>query len=60
VSLVAKSFLKQSKDGNTNDLFQGSSLSSTRRKTLMSVVQMEEQVDNRGCAVPFMEEVDLV
>jgi hypothetical protein len=52
-SLLAKSFLKRSKDGNKEGLFQGSSSSSSRRQALMSVVQ----VKNPGCAVAFMEEV---
>jgi hypothetical protein len=38
-----KSFLKKSKDGNTEGLFQGSSSSSSRHKALMSVVEMEAQ-----------------
>jgi hypothetical protein len=56
-SLLAKSLLKKSKDGNTEGLFQGSSSSSTRRKALMSVVKTEVQAENPGCAVAFMEEV---
>jgi hypothetical protein len=50
-SLLAKSFLKRSKDGNKQSLFQGSSLSSLRHQVLMSVVQAE----NPGCAVALME-----
>jgi hypothetical protein len=50
-SLLAKSFLKRSKDGNKEGLFQGSYSSSLRRQALMSVVQAE----NPGCATTFME-----
>jgi hypothetical protein len=52
-SLLAKSFLKKTKDGNTEGLFQGSSSSSLRHQALMSVVQAE----NPGCGVAFMEEI---
>jgi hypothetical protein len=52
-----KSFLKKSKDSNINDLFQGSSSSSSRHKALMSVVKMKVQVENLGSVVTFMEEV---
>jgi hypothetical protein len=56
-SLLVKSFLKKSKDSNTNDLFQGSSSSWLRHKALMSVVKMKVQVENLGSVVTFMEEV---
>jgi hypothetical protein len=56
-SLLVKSFLKKSKDSNINDLFQGSSSSSSRHKALMSVVKMKVQVENLGSVVTFMEEV---
>jgi hypothetical protein len=52
-SLLAKSFLKKSKDGNTGGLFQGSSSSSSRHQALMRVVE----ADNQGVAVAFMNEV---
>jgi hypothetical protein len=52
-SLLAKSFLKKSKDCNMGDLFQGSSSSSSRCQVLMRVVE----VDNPGVAVQFMNEV---
>jgi hypothetical protein len=51
-SLLAKSFLKKSKDGNTEGLFQGSSSSSSRREALMRTVE----ADNPGVAVAFMTE----
>jgi hypothetical protein len=51
-SLLAKSFLKKSKDGKHMDGFiQGSSSSSSRRQVLMSVVQVESP----RCVVAFME-----
>jgi hypothetical protein len=56
-SVLAKSFHKKSKDGNTEGLFQGSSSSSSSHKALMSVVEMGVQAENPGCAVAFMEEV---
>jgi hypothetical protein len=52
-SLLAKSFLKRSNEGNKEGLFQGSSSSSLRHQALMSVVKAE----NLGCAVAFMDEV---
>jgi hypothetical protein len=52
-SLLVKSFLKKSKDGNTEGLFQGSSLSSSRHQALRSMAEAE----NLGCEVAFMEEV---
>jgi hypothetical protein len=52
-SLLGKSFLKKSKDGNTGDLFQGSSSSSSRCQALMRAVEE----DNLGCVVAFMNEV---
>jgi hypothetical protein len=52
-SLPAKSFLKKSKDGNTEGLFQGSSSSSSRCQALIRVVE----ADFPGCAVAFMNEV---
>jgi hypothetical protein len=50
-----KSFLKKSKDGNTEYLFQGSSSSSSRHEALIRVVQ--EDFPGRG--VTFMNEVIL-
>jgi hypothetical protein len=52
-SLLAKSFLKKSKDGNTGGLFQGSSSSSLRRQALTRAVE----ADNPGVEVAFMNEV---
>jgi hypothetical protein len=52
-SLLAKSFLKKSKDDNTEGLFQGSSSSSLRCQVLMRAVE----VDNPRRAVAFMNEV---
>jgi hypothetical protein len=52
-SLLAKSFLKKSKDDNMGGLFQGSSLSSSRRQALMRAVE----ADNPGRTVAFMNEV---
>jgi hypothetical protein len=52
-SLLAKSFLKKSKDGNTEGLFQGSSSSSSRHEALIKVVQ----ADFPGHGVTFMNEV---
>jgi hypothetical protein len=52
-SLLAKSFLKKSKDGNMEGLFQGSSSSSSRREALITAVQ----VDFPGRGVTFMNEV---
>jgi hypothetical protein len=52
-SLLAKSFLKKSKDGNTGGLFQGSSPSTPRRQALMRAVE----ADNPGRAVAFINEI---
>jgi hypothetical protein len=52
-SLLAKRFLKKSKDGNMEGLFQGSFSSSSRHQALMRVVE----VDSPGRAVAFMNEV---
>jgi hypothetical protein len=52
-SLLEKSFLEKSKDGNTEGLFQGSSLSSSRHQALIRVVE----ADFPGRAVTFMNEV---
>jgi hypothetical protein len=51
MSKKLKSFLKRSKDGNKQSLFQGSSSSLSRHQVLMSVVQVE----NPGCVVALME-----
>jgi hypothetical protein len=40
-SLLAKSFFKKSKDGNTGGLFQGSSSSLSRRQALMRAVEAD-------------------
>jgi hypothetical protein len=47
------SFLKKSKDGNKEGLFQNSSSSSSRREALIRAVQ----ADFPGCGVAFMNEV---
>jgi hypothetical protein len=52
-SLLVKSLLKKSKDGNTRGLFQGSSSSSSRCQALMRAVES----DNPGVAVTFMNEI---
>jgi hypothetical protein len=52
-SLLAKSFLKKIKDGDTGGLFQGSSSSSSRCQALMRAVE----ADNLGHTVAFMNEV---
>jgi queuine/archaeosine tRNA-ribosyltransferase len=52
-SLLVNSFLKKSKDGNTEGLFQGSSSSSLRRQALMRAAE----ADFPGHAVAFMNEV---
>jgi hypothetical protein len=51
-SPLAKVFLNKSKDGNTEGLFQGCSLSLSRRQVLIGVVE----ADNPGCAIAFMNE----
>jgi hypothetical protein len=52
-SLLAKSFLKKSKDGDTEGLLQGSSLSSLRHQAFMRAVE----ANFPGRAVAFMNEV---
>jgi hypothetical protein len=52
-SSLARSFLKKSKDGNNEGLFQGSSLSSLRHEALIRAVQ----ADFPGRGVTFMNEV---
>jgi hypothetical protein len=52
-NLLAKSFLKKRKDGNTDGLFQGSSLSSPRHQALMRAIE----ANNLGHAVAFINEV---
>jgi hypothetical protein len=52
-SLLAKSFLKKSKYGNMDGLFQGSSLSSSRSQALIRAVE----ADFSRRAVTFMNEV---
>jgi hypothetical protein len=48
-----RSFLKNSRDGNKESLFQGSSSSSSRHEALIRAVQ----ADFPGCWVAFMNEV---
>jgi hypothetical protein len=53
ISCLARSFLKKSKDGNKEGLFQGSSSSSSRHEALIRTVQAD--FPRRGVA--FMNEV---
>jgi hypothetical protein len=53
ISSLARSFLKKSKDGNKDGLFQGSSSSSSRSEALIRAVQAD--FPGRGAA--FMNKV---